>query len=645
MRIRSTDNSQLTKMVSNQNSTNAQFPVREDGRKRYVPQEQLCKLKTNLPHDIPRGHRTPNSLIWARHLTEFYWINNRPNDSRDDAGSDGADLATNDSDVEGDCGDNSVEETEDPQIWSISMLRELGEDAFRTHGENFSELSKPTVNTIWSILVKDPERVGKSRPPDTATSTNGIDTTMESKETVSGEGLPDLSTGDALTRNLITDENPISNDPSVKCNEAQTQVPDGRLTAVPENTGPYDDRNPPCDEEPVGGNSVSCVTSGVEHCCDPGKADAEASSEEGGIRSSEDPCAGNVTVSSSPPRDLSETPQNSAPLLYVSGVAETSSTPAEGFTHYPVPLEATAKPESSPEVEVPPYYGPIPFDSPFSVENLPKLEEFIPDEYLPRILKVHDPSSMTRGRYRNCDATCDKIFNYYRIYPPPRSDYPQNEQGSPIAEIHLHRSNISGSGSHSWVFRAPLTLPEPLKARSRNGQVVVAAKLGNGTTRDKKHLLQEGGVYNGMPQHLMEDWDGFNIVPPLALPEKHRVYDDEVLKDLYSTDFCSSPSPILLMEECGTCIVADDFTLDQRSECYSLILRLNNAGITQGSFYPRNVLIQPGPLTAPPGDRSLKTPSFRIVDFGRGKCGNAGDDVDVLDAEDTLQLDEHDWES
>ena len=33
----------------------------------------------------------------------------------------------------------------------------------------------------------------------------------------------------------------------------------------------------------------------------------------------------------------------------------------------------------------------------------------------------------------------------------------------------------------------------------------------------------------------------------------------------------------------------------------------------------RNVLVQPGPLTDPPERRSLDTPSFRIVDFGRGE--------------------------
>lgn len=31
------------------------------------------------------------------------------------------------------------------------------------------------------------------------------------------------------------------------------------------------------------------------------------------------------------------------------------------------------------------------------------------------------------------------------------------------------------------------------------------------------------------------------------------------------------------------------------------------------------MVVQPGPLTAPPSERSNKTPSFRLIDFGRGQ--------------------------
>jgi hypothetical protein len=50
-----------------------------------------------------------------------------------------------------------------------------------------------------------------------------------------------------------------------------------------------------------------------------------------------------------------------------------------------------------------------------------------------------------------------------------------------------------------------------------------------------------------------------------------------------------------------------------------MFVNLHNAGFLQGSVYPRNILMQPGPLTLPPSKRSLASPSFRIIDFGRGE--------------------------
>lgn len=46
--------------------------------------------------------------------------------------------------------------------------------------------------------------------------------------------------------------------------------------------------------------------------------------------------------------------------------------------------------------------------------------------------------------------------------------------------------------------------------------------------------------------------------------------------------------------------------------------RLHNAGFTQESVYPRNFLVQPGPLRVNPDLRTMDKPSFRIIDFGRG---------------------------
>lgn len=56
----------------------------------------------------------------------------------------------------------------------------------------------------------------------------------------------------------------------------------------------------------------------------------------------------------------------------------------------------------------------------------------------------------------------------------------------------------------------------------------------------------------------------------------------------------------------------------RRTECLSLAFRLNLMSTIQGSMSVRNIMIQPGPLTAAPSQRSFDTPSFRIIDFGRG---------------------------
>ncbi|KAJ6589323.1 hypothetical protein B0H19DRAFT_235705 [Mycena capillaripes] len=111
-------------------------------------------------------------------------------------------------------------------------------------------------------------------------------------------------------------------------------------------------------------------------------------------------------------------------------------------------------------------------------------------------------------------------------------------------------------------------------------------------------------------------------------------YDDEIEADAVKADEAEGlrrfktgivhaawhrMSPILLLEECGTPISPSNFTADDRSECYSLALRLHYAEFTQNSFYVRNILRQPGPLTVAPSERSNRTPSFRIIDFGRGE--------------------------
>ena len=56
-----------------------------------------------------------------------------------------------------------------------------------------------------------------------------------------------------------------------------------------------------------------------------------------------------------------------------------------------------------------------------------------------------------------------------------------------------------------------------------------------------------------------------------------------------------------------------------RQECFSLLRRLHLAGYIHNSVYQRNILMQNGPLTAPPFKRSQEHLRFRLIDFGRAE--------------------------
>ncbi|PIL28838.1 hypothetical protein GSI_08883 [Ganoderma sinense ZZ0214-1] len=277
----------------------------------------------------------------------------------------------------------------------------------------------------------------------------------------------------------------------------------------------------------------------------------------------------------------------------------------------------------------------------YSVEGLPKLEEFIPDGFLPDVLMVHDPDNTTKSRTRKgvdseADSDKDKPVMYKRC--APKFADPERKEKESVAHLYLRKANRFGLGNHSHVYRAPLTLPQPLTADSPTGQVTVAAKLAYNRCSAHHLLHNEARVYDTLSKDMQEDWCGYNVVPQCRYPVPVGAIAPKFFGYYLPVDADGLPmkgyhpecteerpcdvkwaSPILLMEECGNPVEPDKFTLDQRTECFSLILRLHHMDIVQGSFYVRNIMCQPGPLTLPPAQRSYDTPSFRIIDFGRGK--------------------------
>ncbi|KAA1475647.1 hypothetical protein DENSPDRAFT_435667 [Dentipellis sp. KUC8613] len=259
-----------------------------------------------------------------------------------------------------------------------------------------------------------------------------------------------------------------------------------------------------------------------------------------------------------------------------------------------------------------------------------------------------------------------------------------NEDQPHVAHLYVNKHGVMGEGHHSMAYRASVRLPYPLSAHSPNKQVTVAMKLAMGRQSAREMLQNEATVYNSFPRYLMEDWCGYNLCTPdhaypvpatAVVPKFFGYYVPEFEKENKTEDGASSgtqekqsteqtdgeadstghsdvytkserysyyspgglrhsdniPSPILLMEDCGTPIIPKNFDPDTRTEIFSLALRLHIDGFVQNSFFTRNVLMQPGPLTLPPHRRTLDRPSFRVIDFGRAEMWDKLQDK-VLDS-------------
>ncbi|KAJ7487805.1 hypothetical protein FB451DRAFT_1528490, partial [Mycena latifolia] len=221
-------------------------------------------------------------------------------------------------------------------------------------------------------------------------------------------------------------------------------------------------------------------------------------------------------------------------------------------------------------------------------------------------------------------------LKYRRVYPkpadPPDADAPRSAQlklPSSVPPI--------GKGSHADVYHAHLTLGEPFCLAQHKDQpasvptVRVAAKITFSGADDRAMLENEGRIYDAFPEHLSEDWSGYNAIgESVTRYTDGRVPATAMVPKFYGffvpVEESSRGRPILLMEDCGRPINPATLTTAQRAVCFAFAHRLYRENFIQHSFYSRNILLQPGPLTLPPDKRSLKDPSFRLIDFGRARC-------------------------
>ena len=142
----------------------------------------------------------------------------------------------------------------------------------------------------------------------------------------------------------------------------------------------------------------------------------------------------------------------------------------------------------------------------------PKLEEFIPKEYLPDVLLVHDPHGIAEGKhndsgYWKVQFKADVPIRYIRRRPKPTTDGHSNN----FAHLYLSLGNLCGRGNHSFVYSAPLMLSAPLTARTPTRQVTVLAKLSFPESEHRELLSQEGIIYDTFPQWMMQDYCGYNL--------------------------------------------------------------------------------------------------------------------------------------
>ncbi|KAF2489571.1 hypothetical protein BU16DRAFT_566684 [Lophium mytilinum] len=280
------------------------------------------------------------------------------------------------------------------------------------------------------------------------------------------------------------------------------------------------------------------------------------------------------------------------------------------------------------------------------------------------------------------------LLRYVRVYPPLAKEDAVPESG--VAWLTINFLNLAGMGSHAAVYRAPLVLPERLAGPG--AAVTVMAKLGHvnypeaesdevdGTEDDSdwedacEMLREEAKTYTkltkGMYRTLMgglkkvkgrgkkqrkkeKDGDGEERMVRIEpiVPTFYGYYEWEgnvTAEELEKASLKELPALCekqkcgsLLMEDCGRRLgdpfshVWEGVQPDWIDGIRKLYDRLHTLGFAHNSSYPRNIVVQPGPLSQPLCHRSMEHPSFRIIDLGRvghWKDGVGADPEEWVDA-------------
>nr|VWP01420.1 DnaJ like subfamily C member 3 [Ganoderma boninense] len=295
----------------------------------------------------------------------------------------------------------------------------------------------------------------------------------------------------------------------------------------------------------------------------------------------------------------------------------------------------------------------------FSTEGLPKLEDFVDMDDLPELLIVYDKSNITN---RAPHSPMREPLLFRRAYPKILHKSTSPRRGF----LFLDDANTIASGRRSAVHRAPLVATLGEANGQQRKRVTVAVKTANADCRSHHLLREEAKGYAAFPREFFTPskpipadgplpvrssppamrprgmFPGWGVAmrpkspapervdPPIA-PRFYGFYvpvnpDGKSLVRCHSSckDFANSDCPVpnwakslLLMEDCGEPIDSLSMPYKHRDECFELVQRMHRQGFSHGHAHPRNMLVQPGPLSVPPALRSMATPSFRLVSFGR----------------------------
>ncbi|KAH8824442.1 hypothetical protein DL96DRAFT_1531665 [Flagelloscypha sp. PMI_526] len=174
--------------------------------------------------------------------------------------------------------------------------------------------------------------------------------------------------------------------------------------------------------------------------------------------------------------------------------------------------------------------------------------------------------------------------------------------------------------------------------------VRLAAKLSD---PNDDHMTTEARNYEMFPPYFFEHWSGYYIVPPIPDPVPLGAlvpqYYGHYIKPAMDASVDPSYLPLMLIEYCGTQAEPEELAVSDRQECFSLIRRFHIEGWMHNSPYPRNFLVQDGPIGATLEERKVKGVErkvFRLIDFGRSIDPQSRGDVNSKENEDETTYEE-----